>query len=91
ESTRIALADASGDFSATARSVVGDLVDAYRPIASIVDVTARLPEMRRPMGDGQARPFDYMLTRLRLAPRISMLYVGYADGGSAGVMRLGGD
>lgn len=91
ESTRIALADASGDFSAAARSVVGDLVDAYRPIASIVDVTARLPEMRRPMGDGQALPFDYMLTLLRLAPRISMLYVGYADGGSAGVMRLGAD
>ncbi len=91
ESTRIALADASADFATTARTVVGDLVDAYRPIAAIVDVTARLPEMRRPLGDGQSLPYDYMLTLLRMAPRISMLYIGYADGSSAGVMRLGPD
>ncbi len=89
ESTRIALADASADFSTAASTVVGDLADAYRPIAAIVDITARLPEMRRPLGDGQAMPYEYMLTLMRLAPRMSMLYVGYADGATAGVLRLG--
>lgn len=91
ESTRIALADASADFASTATTVVGDLVDAYRPIAAIVDVTARLPEMRVPLGDGHALPYDYMLTLIRVAPRVSMLYVGYGDGGSVGVLRLGRD
>lgn len=89
QSTRIALADASADFASTATTVVGDLVDAYRPIAAIVDITARLPELRRPPGDGQTLPYDYMLTLMRLAPRMSMLYIGYGDGGSAGVVRLG--